>query len=151
MIVYRLAKENYKYDLSGNGAKMYGSRWNSPGKQMLYTAPQISLAIMETLVHLDKVEIPENFWLIHIEIPESFSITEISIDRLKTNWQNDHSYTAFIGSEFLTLNKSGILKVPSAFVDSEYDFLFNPLHKEFGKIKITRSAIFKFDNRLLIR
>jgi len=149
MTVYRLTKAAYKEDLSGIGAKLYGSRWNSAGKPMLFTAQTISLALLETLVHLDRMEIPPDYRLLHIKIPDSLSIAEISASRLKLKWEEDFDYTRFIGTEFLSADKSAILKVPSALIPDEFNFLLNPLHKDFDKVTIVKSTVFKFDNRLL--
>jgi RES domain-containing protein len=148
MIVYRIAKARYKNDISGIGAKLYGSRWNAIGVPMLYAAESISLAVLETLVHLQEPEIPTEYWLLKIQVPDQ-EITVIELSRLKKKWQEDESYTQFIGSEFIKNNQSSILKVPSAVIPEEFNYLVNPLHKNFNKTQILQTAAFNFDTRLL--
>ena len=149
MIVYRICKAKYKNDISGTGAKLYGSRWNTTGVQMLYAAENISLAVLETLVHLQEVEIPLEYFLLKIQLPEDGKITTIEPGKLKKNWQNDESYTQYIGSAFIKNNQSLILKVPSAIITEECNYLVNPLHKNFIKAKILSTKEFNFDTRLL--
>ncbi|MGG9961109.1 RES family NAD+ phosphorylase [Ferruginibacter sp. SUN106] len=149
MIVYRISKAKYKNDISGMGAKLYGSRWNTVGISMLYTAENISLAVLETLVHLQEFEIPTEYWLLKIQLPDDGKMTNIQNSKLKKNWQTDEGYTQFIGSEFIKNNQSLILKVPSAIITEEHNYLINPLHKNFTKAKIIDTKEFNFDNRLL--
>lgn len=131
------------------GAKLYGSRWNVVGVPMLYTAENISLAVLETLVHLQEVEIPTDFWLLKIQLPDDSKSSRIDAGKLKKRWQDDEGYTRFIGSEFIKNNASLILQVPSAIITEEHNFLVNPLHKSFAKSKIIDSKEFNFDHRLL--
>ena len=84
MIVYRISKARYKNDISGTGAKLYGSRWNIAGVPMLYTAENISLAVLEILVHLQDVEIPTDYWLVKIQVPDDGKITTIEPGKLKS-------------------------------------------------------------------
>jgi RES domain-containing protein len=81
MILYRIAKCNYAGDLSGTGARLYGGRWNSEGKPMLYTASSRALAVLEVLVHLSPLLVPNNFCLVEIEVPEN-SIYTLTPDLL---------------------------------------------------------------------
>jgi RES domain-containing protein len=149
MIVYRITKGRYKNDISGMGAKLYGSRWNTAGVPMLYAAESISLAVLETLVHLQEVEIPTAYWLLKIQVPDEGKITAIELAKLKKNWQADEAYTQYIGSEFIKNNQSLVLKVPSAIITEEFNYLVNPLYKNFNKTQILQAAAFNFDTRLL--
>jgi RES domain-containing protein len=148
MIVYRLTKARYKDDISGIGAKLYGSRWNVIGVPMLYAAESISLAVLETLVHLQETELPADYWLLKIQVPDQEKITAIELSKLKKKWQDDEAYTQFIGSEFIKHNQSLVLKVPSAVITEEFNYLVNPLHKNFNKTQILQAAAFNFDTRL---
>ena len=73
MIVYRICNESYKDDISGNGAAINGSRWNSKNIRMLYTGQYISLSILESLVHLREIDLPEKQFLLMIEVSSSRS------------------------------------------------------------------------------
>lgn len=150
MIVYRITNSRYKDDISGAGAKAKGARWNMPGSSLLYTAENISLSTLELLVHTGFDEIQHLYHLLAISIPDDASINKINPDKLKTNWQEDEDYTAFMGTEFIKNNLALILKVPSAVITEEHNFLVNPNHTDFKKIKIVRSKPFVFDKRLYI-
>lgn len=149
MIVYRITNETYKNDLSGNGAALYGSRWNSRGIYLLYTSQFISLSILESLVHLKKKEIPSTQYLLHIEFPDEQAITEISYKKIKKNWYQEIEYTQWIGDQFIQNKQSLALKVPSAIVPQENNFLLNPLHAGFRKVKIISSELLQLDKRLM--
>ena len=148
MKVFRITTSPFKDDISGEGAKQFGSRWNTKGVAVLYTAEHISLAILEMLVHLQFKEVPADYWLLQLNVPDTITATEIDAAKLKQHWQDDPSYTQFIGNEFFHSMKSALLKVPSAVVQEEYNLLANPLHPDFKKIKIIKSKAFRFDNRL---
>ena len=150
MIVYRITNEKYKDDVSGNGAAMFGSRWNSKGRRLLYTSQFISLCILESLVHLKRKEIPPTQYLLHIELPDSKEIAEISYQKIKGNWQQEFEYTQWIGDQFIQNNQALVLKVPSAIVFQENNFLLNPLHPDFKKVKIISSELLELDKRLTV-
>jgi len=149
MIIYRLAIEPYKDDLSGTGSKIYGGRWNLPGSAAIYTAEHISLAVLEVLVNTDKNNIPPAYYLLKLNVPDSLPVKVIAASGLKAKWYNDLEYAQFIGNNFLQSGKEGVLKVPSAIIKEEYNFLLNPAHPEFKKISIKESVPFDFDIRLL--
>jgi len=151
MIIYRLATEMYKNDLSGNGSKLYGGRWNSKGLPVVYTTENISLAVLEILVRTDMQTIPLTYHLIKIEIPDSIQSLSISNNKLKNEWKDDLGYTQWMGDEFLKSNKLLWLKVPSAIVDEENNYLINPVHSDFKKVKTITVKKFQFDKRLFLK
>lgn len=148
MIVYRISNESYKHDISGNGAALYGSRWNSRGHRVLYTSEFISLCILESLVHLNRDYIPDNQYLLHISIPELKNQEGIAYNRMKKDWRENLEYTRWIGDQFVKAHESFVLKVPSAIVEQEHNFLLDPLHPEFKKVKIIKAELLQLDKRL---
>lgn len=148
MIIYRLAVQQFADDLSGSGAKLMGGRWNVPGLPVLYTTENISLAALEILVNAERQYIPPTYQLLKLLLPDTVEISSISKDKLKKQWKDDFEYTQWIGSEFLKQNKNLVMKVPSAVVDEEHNFLFNPGHSDFKKLKIVATSHFQFDKRL---
>jgi len=148
MIVYRLANAAYINDLSGTGAKLYGGRWNTPGVAAIYTAENISLSALEILVNTDKNKVPPSYSLLKLHIPDSLAVKDIKAGNLKEKWYNDFEYSQFIGSEFLRSGKEAVLKMPSAVVREEHNFLLNPAHADFKKITIKEVTTFDFDVRL---
>jgi RES domain-containing protein len=151
MIVYRLSKAKYAEDLGGKGAEIAGGRWNSKGKRVLYTSQSIALCTTEIAVHTPLGNIPTDYKLITIEIPDTL-IKEHS-GKLPKDWKLfPHSKsTQKIGDQFLTEGKYLALKVPSAVVQGEHNYLLNPAHEFFQKVKIIRVEEFSFDKRLFKR
>jgi RES domain-containing protein len=148
MIVYRISNSKYSDDINGTGAKLYGSRWNSKGIPMLYTGEHISLAILEMLVNTNFKDYDIALDLLYIQLPAQSSINEIKFNKLKDNWKDDLNFTRFIGDEFIKQNQSLVLKVPSVVVNEEYNYLINPLHTDFKKLKIANTKSFWPDKRL---
>ncbi len=147
MIVYRLAIPKYADDLSGEGALIYGGRWNPVGIKALYTSQNISLCILEILARTQKKINPPDYQLVTIELPET-NINKIKLSQLKAGWKQHVEYTQWIGGEFLKDNSSLIMEVPSAIVEKEKNFLLNPLHKDFNRVKIISIEALELDIRL---
>lgn len=150
MIVYRLATEQYVDDLTGTGAKLFGGRWNSIGIPALYATENISLALVEILVRTDKTLLPPDYMLLKLEIPDPLSIATIYKNKLKKNWKEDFEYTQFIGSSFISTGTELALKVPSAIVDEENNFVINPNHPNFKKVKVKSISKFQLDKRFFL-
>ena len=148
MIAYRICNTLYSDDISGHGAKLNGGRWNSKGLTMLYVTEFISLAVLELLVHNQFKDFAVQLSLLDISIPETAEIKEVKLNKLKDNWMTDIGYTRFIGDEFLRTGKTLIMKVPSAVITEEHNFIINPLHADFKKIKIAAARNFETDKRL---
>lgn len=150
MIVYRISNCNYAGDLTGTGARLYGGRWNSEGKSMLYTASTRALAVLEVLVHLNPLIVPDNFCLVEIEVPED-SIYTLNPNLLPANWRSVSPQTALrnLGDAFLKQQTSLLMKVPSSIVPAEYNYLLNPLHPDAVKARVVNRESFSFDERLI--
>ena len=147
MIVYRLTTGKYVNDISGEGARLHGGRWNPAGIAALYTSQHISLCILEIIARANKNTSPDSYTLISIEIPEK-DIIEIQLKKLIADWQFNPEYTSWIGGEFLKGNQSLALKVPSAIVHQEHNYLVNPQHVEFEYVKIIKTELLELDKRL---
>lgn len=152
MILYRICRRHYAKDLTGTGAGLYGGRWNPPGVNMLYTAGSISLACLEYLVHNFHLMAAEDICLVKVFIKHEKSIHEVKQVDLSADWQ-ETSYlpetTQLIGSSFILESKSYILKVPSAVVPDEYNYLLNPHHPYHAGTYIQQLIDpFKMDSRL---
>ena len=153
MIVYRLSKSKYCRDLSGKGAEESGARWNSKGQRMLYTSQSRALCTAEIAVHTPLGIIPSDYVLTTIEIPANLTFLEINLSTLVADWKSFpyNHYTQKVGDNFIANNLSLILKVPSAVVQGDFNFLINPNHPEFKKIKIIKTEAFIFDERLFLK
>jgi RES domain-containing protein len=147
MIVYRFALSKFSQDISGEGARKYGGRWNKKGNAVVYTSVSISLSLLELLMHsvgYDEIKVNE---LMTIETNVD-QLKELTASQLKQGWQEDIEYCRYIGDEFLESQSSLLMKVPSAIIPEEFNILVNPKHKDFGKVKIKGTRTFQFDARL---
>lgn len=148
MIVYRFVHKKYASDISGNGAKLKGGRWNPKGIAVLYSSEHISLGLLEVLANANTLEELQQLQLMELELPSTSLIEEIKAGKLKDEWYKDFDYSQYLGGEILKQNKSLLIKCPSAVVYQEFNYLINPLHADFKKIKVKRSDKFYFDHRL---
>ncbi|WP_046755070.1 RES family NAD+ phosphorylase [Kordia jejudonensis] len=150
MIVYRIDRAKRKNELlSGIGAEKIGGRWNEIGTRAIYTSQHISLSYLEVVMHLDITEdLPSDRILVHIEIPDDVSVFELK--KLPKNWNTFpyNSKTQEIFTKFVEYNKQAVLKVPSAIVRDEFNYILNPRHVDFPKIKVVKVQKFAFDSRL---
>ena len=136
MKVYRIAKTLYVNDLSGEGARLHGGRWNRPGVPVLYTSQARSLALLELIVHFAAYNaIKDSFSFLSLEIPD---VEIISIDNqlLKGNKFDLNNQKLWEISEhyFFKENVFGI-KVPSILIPEESNIILNPFHPNFKQIK----------------
>ncbi|MBK5212062.1 MAG: RES family NAD+ phosphorylase [Flavobacteriaceae bacterium] len=150
MVVFRLSRKKYAEDLSGKGAAIFGNRWNSKGVEMIYTAESRALAMAEVVVHLSLATLPDDYMMIAIEVPDSIQIELLNAKLLNEDWNSNPpgSHSQAVGNAFIHSKKSLVLKVPSAVVKGDFNYLFNPNHPEIDKIKIKNITKFPFDTRI---
>jgi len=135
---------------TGDGSRRYGGRWNSKGFAVVYTSSSLSLAILEVLVHIPIYAILEEYVCFPIEFDQEF-VLPLDMDNLPGNWNNDPAPRAVkqIGDSWVESLESVILEVPSTIVPIEKNFLINPAHPDFKKLKIGSPTQFQFDPRLI--
>jgi RES domain-containing protein len=135
---------------TGDGALLYGGRWNSPGVPIVYVSSSRALAILEMAVHLDRATLLTSFALIPCEFSARLVAT---LDRreLPDRWSQDPppAELAAIGDRWVAQARSAILAVPSAIVGDETNFLLNPAHPRFAGITLGEPKDFTFDRRLI--
>lgn len=151
MRIFRIAKTQYINDLSGEGARLYGGRWNKVGDPMLYFSQNLSLCLLEIIVHVDYVEIPIDYSFIEAEIPDQVIKTIQSIDFIEPKWSTERAVAQLqmLGSNWLKKKESMAMRVPSAVMPQENNILINPLHEDFSKLRIIKTGKMDFDPRLL--
>jgi RES domain-containing protein len=150
MELYRLSREKFADTLSGKGAALKGARWNSIGVELIYTAANRSLAMAEVAVHFTLATLPSDYVMVTLFVPDTTTIQKFIMADLPADWNSfPHPIsTQAIGDQFVTENKHGILQVPSAVTQGDYNFLINPGHLDFKKIKISDIQKFPFDERI---
>ncbi len=149
MILFRLTNSMFANDLSGNGARLFGGRWNSEGRPAIYMAATRSLAVLESLAHINPTNIPDDMVLLTIEVPDD--VISLDIDLLPNNWKEspEPHILKQIGNSFLLKNEHLLLKVPSVLVPEEFNYLLNPQNPHIEKVKIKAKTPFSFDERIL--
>lgn len=152
MVFYRFGLKKFIFDLSGQGAKIYGGRWNSIGNAMLYTSCTPSLSMLEFACNASGIAKTIKTSLLTLKLDGKFKIDELSVNDLPTNWQQVPAPDSLkiIGNNWLNSNKTLMMKVPSAVMPIEFNFLINPLHKDFSKLNIDTVIDMNIDNRILI-
>jgi RES domain-containing protein len=153
MKAWRITKQRHvRTAFSGEGARLYGGRWNSPGVPVVYVAESQSLAVLEVLVHLDAPALLEKYVFLEVDFDVSL-VLDLDRSSLPKNWQSDPVPEAIqaIGDRWVLSRDSAVLRVPSVLVPEESNFLLNPRHPDFGKIGISRPHAFRFDPRLARR
>jgi len=151
VVAWRIVQRRFgKNAFTGEGARRFGGRWNSPGRSVVYAAGSQSLAALEMLVHLDSETLLQNYLAIPVTIPERL-IREVHLSDLPKNWRAypAPSTTCAIGDEWIARGDSPVLQVPSIVIPTEPNFLLNPAHKQFPKLRIGTPRSFRFDRRLL--
>lgn len=151
MQVYRIAQKQFINDLSGEGARLFGGRWNHRGTPLLYTAESRSLATLELLVHAQKLSALSNLSILTLEIPAKIKIDDIyKLTKLPQNWQKYTSHPELQDTVSKWIESDGfILKVPSAIIKEESNYLINPRHKNMNMLKVVKTEDFILDERLL--
>lgn len=150
MRVYRIALTKYT-DLSGEGAKLYGGRWNLAGYPAIYAGSSISSSLLERLT-IDPELFSSNRYVLYsvmeINLPEEL-IYFAKIEDLPSKWDHIPSTLAsqMFGTEFL---KSGNLcfAVPSIIDPTSRNFVINPQSKDFPSIK-SKIYPLKLDERII--
>ena len=150
---WRITKQKHaRSAFHGEGARIFGGRWNSPGTAMVYTAQSQSLAVLEMLVHLDSPELLNRYVLFEVSIDASY-MEDLDLTTLPRNWKADPAPARVraIGDDWIAGGASAVLRVPSTLVPGESNFLLNLRHKDFGNLGIGKAIRFQFDPRLARR
>lgn len=150
LTVWRLVTTRFAATaLTGEGARLYGGRWNQKGVPMVYTAGSQSLAMLEMLVQDDPLR--ARYTMIPVRVPANLRVESLDVARLPSNWQTAAARERLqaIGGEWIASARSAVLAVPSAIIPSETNYLLNPLHRSFGRVEIGTPQPFVTDLRLL--
>lgn len=149
MIVYRIGRTRYANDLIGEGARLFGGRWNNKLIGCLYTSESRALALLEYTVNIDINDIPRALSITTIEISDHY-IKNLKEADLPGDWKYSPapSSTKSFGSKLLLAAAEPVIKIPSAIIPDEYNYLLNPLHTESKKFKVTDINDFIYDVRI---
>lgn len=146
--IWRIVKKKHqKTAFDGEGARLFGGRWNHEGDAVVYCSENLSLAALEIFVHLDRWQLAFDLIVIPIEVPDKLKCTQYTSTALakllKKQTEPD------IGSHWAQAAETVIMIVPSAVVPQENNYILNPKHPDFAKLKIQTAENFKLDERML--
>jgi RES domain-containing protein len=150
---WRLVKSRHaRAAFDGEGARLYGGRWNSPGTRVAYASDSVALAALEVLAHLQSTAVLQAYSLATIRFPESL-VETLDPALLPSEWRRFPSppENQAIGDTWVAESRSLVLRVPSAIVPSASNYLINPAHARFVAAVTERPERFAFDPRLLKR
>ncbi len=133
----------------GEGARLYGGRWNNPGTAAIYTAQSRSLAALELLVHLQASHLLMSYRSIFVDFEDAL-IETVDPERLASNWRDYPAPSVLqqFGDRWVSERRSAVLQVPSVVIPDEYNAIINPRHPDFDRLVIGPPKPFEFDPRL---
>ena len=148
---WRLVKKSRAADaFTGEGARRYGGRWNRAGTPAVYCSESLSLAALETFVHL----VPANrgllFSAFRVEIPDRVSVETLDRSTLPADWRSEPPPPGCqsLGDAWLRSSSAAVWLVPSVIVPAENNLVLNIDHPDFGDLSIDRREDFSFDPRM---
>jgi RES domain-containing protein len=147
MQVYRITKAQYADRLVASGG---AARWNSRGQFVIYTAATRALACLENVVHRSGEGLAGDFRVMVIDVPDDLRVETVMASELPPDWFDFQQYSACqtLGNAWIRGGESAVLRVPSALIADEWNYLLNPAHPDFHRIQLTRTDPFIFDPRI---
>jgi RES domain-containing protein len=148
--VFRILRKPYsKKPLDGEGAYRFGGRWSSPGVRIAYTAEHLSLAMLEYFVHFDADDPPKDLVLVTADVPDNVPRISVAPKQLPEDWRQVPSPPALaaIGNQFVQRERAAVLIVPSALAPVERNWLMNPRHPAFSRIRVNPAEPFQYESR----
>jgi len=135
---------------SGIGASLEGGRWNSAGVPAIYVSKHLAMVAQEKFVHLPR-PLPRNSRYVKFSIRfAGLAVARLGVPDLPSDWRAEPApeSTQRIGDAWIAAGRTAILAVPSALYPEETNYLLNPAHPDFRRIKIGAAAPFAFDPRM---
>lgn len=148
---WRIVKTKHAvHAFDGEGARLYGGRWNSRGVRLVYTSESLALAALEMLTHLGKSSVLASYSRCAVHF-DSTLVISLNRSRLPVNWRTypAPSELQLLGDMWVAEQSSVVLEVPSVLVETESNYLLNPLHPDFASLVIDSPVPFNFDPRLI--
>lgn len=150
VVAWRITShERAESAFDGEGARRYDGRWNSEGVPMIYLAGSLAPAALEQLAHLSRAELlVGQFVRFRVCIPEE-ALLALDEDVLPTHWTEEPEVTQALGDGWVEAEDSMALRVPSALVPEEANYLLNMRHPDADTTEIGPPEPFVFDRRLV--
>ncbi len=150
MRLWRITRREHQA-LDGEGARLFGGRWNSEGVPVVYASPTLSLAALEYLVHVQVEDVPNDLVSLEIGVPDDVNVEQVATFDLPNDWNQveDHPACAALGDAWAAEMNALLLRVPSAIIPHELNVLLNPRHPGMDRVRVKAVRDFSFDPRLL--
>jgi RES domain-containing protein len=148
---WRLFKGRYaRTDLQGEGSRLYGGRFNSKGVSVVYVSSSLALAAMEMLVHLQSVNLLAKYRMRRVSFHERL-VMAMDADRLPPKWRISppSKEVQRVGDDWVASGKSAVLRVSSALLPQESNYILNPAHTDFSRIIFGPPEAFIFPPRVI--
>ena len=149
--IWRIVQRKYAPEaFSGDGSGKYGGRWNHKRTAVVYASQSESLAQLEVVVRTNRPKDLAQYVLIEAQVPEEL-IEILQQKELPRGWRAmpEPNSTRDVGTKWVAAGRSAVLAVPSVVVPSEFNYLLNPAHPDFSKIKIGKPKLVDWDPRLV--
>jgi len=149
VLVWRIASVAYAA-FDGEGARRYGSRWTRKGLPIVFASATLSLAALERFVHTDPDLEPIDLVAIAMEIAASVTVETVEVGDLPSDWRTYPAPSALtlVGERWIEAARTAVLSIPSAVIPHERNFILNPAHRDFARLKAGRAEPFSFDPRM---
>ncbi len=147
---WRVVKKKHRQDaLTGEGARLFGGRWSSPGRAIIYSAETLSGAVLEILVHGNRRLLP-HYIAYRLVFPERI-ISDVKITELPKHWRSSPPppELGLIGDRWCIEQRSAVLRVPNAVVPLETNYLINPAHADYPLVEIEAPIDYVAEDRLV--
>ena len=135
---------------SGEGGIRSSGRWNQAGTRIVYASGSLSLAALEKFIHIGDDGRDIKLVAYEAVVPAGVEIRVLKLKDMPPVWKDVPAprSTMDIGTKWISSSSTAVLKVPSVVIEAECNFLLNPLHPDFKKIRISAPSPFRFDNRM---
>jgi RES domain-containing protein len=154
--LWRIACDTPQYSsdsLSGKGAEITGGRWNRKGTPLMYLASSISLACLETLVHLSGgAALPLNRYLIRVDVPPDLWAQRTVFDETANmGWNSEPAGVVSLdwGTKWAHTKTALLADLPSVIVPEERNLLLNPTHPDSQRVTSKKVRKWLYDIRLI--
>jgi RES domain-containing protein len=154
VLVFRLCRKPFsRSPLDGRGGLFVSGRWHTPRRLVCYASESLALASLEIFVHCEPDLVPGDLIAVEIEIPKTIRVEELRQRSLPRTWRRYPAPASLqrLGNDWLDRVSACLLRVPSALVPSESNFLINPVHPDVSRLRVVRKAPFRFAPRLVGR
>lgn len=148
--VYRILRKRFaKTPFDGEGAYRFGGRWSSPGIRLVYASEHLSLAMIEYFIHLDRDDLPPDLVVATADVPDDVSRFVVKAASLPDAWRQSAPprQLAVLGDRFARTRRHAVLVVPSALSPTEANWLLNPEHPDFRRVRVLQPEPFVYDAR----